>query len=97
MHFSSAFFAGEFSLRQMRGRKSITVSETEREWKSESIIIRSPLSDARSPLPTITEGKEIELMFGEFGDSEYGESEFGDKEMEPDVIVKVNLSAIDVQ
>ena len=82
----------------MRGSKSISVSETESEWKSESIIIRSPLSDAaRSPLPTVAEGKEIELMFGEFGDSEYGESEFGDEEMESDVIVKVNLSAIDVQ
>ena len=82
----------------MRGSKSTSVSESESEWKSESIIIRSPLSDAaRGRLPTIDEGKEIQLKFAEFGECEYEESEFGDEEMEPAVIVKVNLLAIDMQ
>ena len=75
----------------------MSVSERESEKKSESII-SNPLFDiARSPQPAIADGKETELKFGEFGDSEYGERKFGDEEKEPDVIVKVNLSAMDAQ
>ena len=88
------FFTGELSLRHMRGSKSTSVSKSE----SESIIIRSPLSDAaRGRLPTIDEGKEIQLKFAGFGDTEFEESEFGDEEMEPAVIIKVNLLTIYVQ
>ena len=91
------FFAGELSLTQTYGNKSMSVSERANEKKSESIITNPLFDIARSPQPAVADGKETELKFGEFGDSEYGEKKFGDEEKEPDVTVKVNLSAMDAQ
>ena len=91
-------FSEELSLRQMRGSKSTSVSETESKCNNESIIVSSPPSNiARSPLPIIAEGKEAEFGFTEFGETDYERRDFGDKEMESDVTIKVNLAAIDVQ
>ena len=61
----------------MNGRsgKFPGISESEGEWRSESLVIRSPL-------PTVFEGKEIRLRFSEFEESEFEESTFGDDDAE---------------
>ena len=48
-----------------------SVSESESEWRSESIILQNPLS-------VIVEEKEVELKkLSDIGESDYEESEFG--------------------
>ena len=77
---------------------SSSLTESESEWRSESIIIQK-----NPKLPVIFEGKEVELKFLELNEeSEYEESEFGPDDNDDDVvvsqtIVKVDLAAIKVK
>ena len=50
--------------------KLSSVSESEGEWRSESIIVQPPLS-------VIVEEKEVEWQLSDIGESDYEESEFG--------------------
>lgn len=52
-----------------------SISDSDGEWRSESLVIRSPLA-------TIFEGKEIKLKFSEVEENGYEESTFGDDEVE---------------
>ena len=86
------------SIRKFRTSSlSSSLTESESEWRSESIIIQNP------KLPVIFEGKEVELKFLELNEeSEYEESEFGpddndDDALESQAIVKVDLAAIEVK
>ena len=60
------------SIRKFRSSNlSSSITESQSEWRSESIIVRNP------KLPVISEGKELELKFLELNEeSEYKESEF---------------------
>jgi hypothetical protein len=86
---TSTFSPGSLNLKQISSNRTSTVSESESEWRSESIIIRNP-----EQLPVIHEGNERDPTF----EIEYEDSEFGpDEEIESKCVVEVNLAAADVQ
>ena len=79
------------SLNPLSSKRSSTISESESEWRSESIIIRNP-----SKLPVIAEGKEGDPQF----EIEYDESGFGpdeDTQIESGCVVEVNFAASDAK
>ena len=80
--------SGAFNLKTLRSRRMSSISESESEWRSESIIFHNP-----AKLPVIYEGKEIDLKF----EDEYEDNEFGpDEDIETECVVEVNLTAADV-
>ena len=74
------------------GSRPTSISESESEWRSASIIVRNP------QLPVIFEGKEIELKLADLDEeSDYekeDESVFGPV-VETTSTIKVNIGAVD--
>ena len=79
------------NLRSHHHSRTSSVSASESEWRSESIIFHNP-----TKLPVIFEGKEINLTLSEL-ENEYEDSEFGpDEVIESECVVEVNVTAADV-
>ena len=93
--FLKLLFTASLNLKSFRGSTLSSISETESEWRSESIIIRNP------QMPVIFEGKEVELKLAAVDEeSENEETVFGGDDDDDDVAsenyVRVNY-AIDVK
>ena len=83
-------FTASLNLKFFRGSTLSSISETESEWRSKSIIIRNP------QMPVIFEGKEGELKLAALDEeSENEETVFGGNDDDDDVAVE--NYAIDVK
>ena len=80
---------GTSSSTSLRNSRLSSVSESESEWRSESIIVQNPLS-------VIVEEKDVEWnKLSVIGESDYEESEFGADDMQSENVIKVNFAALD--
>ena len=83
-------FVGTSSSTSLRNSRLSSVSESESEWRSESIIVQNPLA-------VILEEREVGLKLSDIGESDYEESVFGDDDVESENVIKVNLAAVDIK
>ena len=83
-------FVGTSSSSSLRNSRLSSVSESESEWRSASIIVQNPLA-------VILEEREVGLQLSDIGESDYEESVFGDDDMQSGDVIKVNLAAVDIK
>lgn len=83
-------FVGTSSSTSLRNSRLSSVSESESEWRSASIIVQNPLA-------VILEEREVGLQLSDIGESDYEESVFGDDDMQSGDVIKVNLAAVDIK